>query len=96
MKKIDWNHVELLGWYDYAGTSRSMLIESNRPMVKVVVIGVKGEDIPFLNAPVLNGAKLHLIPEDRNPFGYAKEIGGFYALGFYIEEGFEREKAKPL
>lgn len=65
-------------------------------MVKVVVTGVKGENMPLLNAPVLNGAKVHLIPEDRNPFDYAKAIGGFYALGFYIEEGFEREKVKTL
>ena len=36
------------------------------------------------------GATLHMIPEDRNPYEYAKELGGFYAVGFYVEEGFER------
>jgi hypothetical protein len=90
--KIDWNHVELLGWYDHKGKSYSMIVEGNRPMVKVVVTGVKGEAVPLLNAPVHNGAKLQLVPEDRNPFDYAKEKAGFYAIGFYIEEGFERER----
>jgi hypothetical protein len=33
---------------------------------------------------------LHAIPEDRNPYEYAKELGGFYAVGIYVEEGFER------
>ncbi len=92
MIKVDWNHIELLGWYDYSGKSYSVIVEGNRPMVKVVVTGVEGEAIPLLNAPVKNGAKLHTIPEERNPFDYAKELNGFYAVGFYIEEGFEREK----
>jgi hypothetical protein len=35
-------------------------------------------------------ATLHMIPEDRNPYEYAREPGGFYAVRIYVEEGFER------
>ncbi len=91
MIKIDWNHVELLGWYDHACKSHSMIIEGNRPMVKVMVTGVEEKKIPLLNAHVGNEARLHLIPDDSNPFMYAKENHGIYAVGFYIEEGFARD-----
>jgi hypothetical protein len=60
-------------------------------MVRVVVTGGKESEMPLLDIPVPEDMELNLIPEDKNPYEYAKEKGGFYAVGFYMEEGFERK-----
>ncbi len=90
MMKADWSHIQLLGWYDHRGRAYLIPLQDSRPTVKMVITGVKEADMPLLDMPVPKGATLHPIPEDRNPYEYAKEMGGFYAVGFYVEEGFER------
>ena len=92
MMKIDWGHVQLLGWYDHRGKAYLIPLQDSRPTVKTVITGVKEAEVPLLDMPVPKGAALHTIPEDRNPYEYAKEIGGFYAVGLYVEEGFERSE----
>ncbi len=61
--------------------------------MKLVVTGVKEAEVPLLDMPAPSGAALHIIPDDRNPYEYAKELGGFYAVGFYVEDGFERSSS---
>ncbi len=90
MIKTDWKHIQLLGWYDRRGKAYMIPLQESRPPVGVVITGVKEADVPLLDMPVPKGATLHTIPEDRNPYEYAKELDGFYAVGFYVEEGFER------
>jgi hypothetical protein len=48
--------------------------------------------MPLLDIPVPKGAQLQAVPEDRNPYEYAREIDGFYAVGVYVEEEFERTR----
>jgi hypothetical protein len=60
--------------------------------VRVVVTGVRESLIPLLDMPVPSGARLQPIPENRNPYEYAKETGGFYAVAFYVKEGFARKE----
>ena len=86
----DWNHIQLFGWYDREGVAYLIPLEPHGPTIGVVVTGVKEAEMPLLDIRVPSGAGLHLIPIDRNPYQYARELGGFYAVGFYIKEGFER------
>lgn len=79
-----------MGWYDHRGRAYLIPLQDTRPTVRVVITGVKESEVPLLDMPVPKGAALHTIPEERNPYEYAKELGGFYAVGLYVEEGFER------
>jgi len=88
--KTDWRHIRLLGWYDHRGNAYLVPWNESRPTVKVVVTGVREAEMPLLDIPVPRGAGIRSVPEDKNPYEYAKEIGGFYAVGVYVEEGFER------
>ncbi len=87
---LDWDHVELVGWYDRQGKAYLIPLQRNGPDVSVIVTGVREAQIPLLDIPVPTGARLHAVPEDRNPFQYAKELAGFYAVGFYVQEGLKR------
>ncbi|MGD0230021.1 MAG: hypothetical protein ABSC19_06625 [Syntrophorhabdales bacterium] len=91
--KMDWNHIQILGWYDHRGRAYLIPWQESRPTIKVVVTGVKEAGMPLLDMPVPAGAVFHTIPEDRNPYEYAKEKGGLYAVACYVEEGFERKEA---
>jgi hypothetical protein len=88
--KADWDHIQLLGWYDHWGKAYLIPMQNSRPEVQTVITGVKEADMPLLDMPVPKGAALRMVPEDKNPYEYAKELDGFYAVGFYVEEGFER------
>jgi hypothetical protein len=90
MMKADWRHIQLLGWYDRRGRAYLVPLQDSRPSVKLVITGAKEAEVPLLDMPVPKGAALHIVPDDKNPYEYAKELGGFYAVGFYVEEGFER------
>ncbi len=90
--KMDWAHIRLLGWYDHRGSAYLVPWSDTRPTVRVVVTGLREAEMPLLDIPVPEGAHLQAVPEDRNPYEYAKEVDGFYAVGVYVEEGFERTR----
>ncbi len=87
---LDWDHVELVGWYDHQGRAYVVPLEWCGPHISVIVTGVREAEMPLLDIPVPEGARLHTVPEDLNPFEYAKTLGGFYAVGFYVEKGMRR------
>lgn len=95
-KQIDWDHVYLLAWYDQTGKSYLTTWDGDLPYVHVVVTGLGGRHMPlWKSSDVPSGAQLHLVPDDvtdfRQQIEYANKMGGYLALGWYIEEGFKRE-----
>jgi len=97
--RIDWEHVYLLAWWDEKGKSYLTTWDWNRPYVHVVVTGLDGWHMPLWKHPdVPSGAQLHLVPDEVSNFQhrleYAALRGGYLALGWYIEEGFERESVR--
>jgi hypothetical protein len=88
---VDWNHIQLLGWYDHEGRAYLVPLQTDGPLIGVIVTGIREADMPLLDMPVPEGARLQSIPEEKNPFEYAKEIDGFYAVGCFVEEGLERK-----
>lgn len=90
MRQVDWEHVYLLGSYGRDGEAYLTTWSGNRPEVEVVVTGV--HHAPMWDAPVPMGAELHEVPKGTDGQEYAKELDGIYAFGWYVEEGFERER----
>ncbi|GEM_PF-560051 len=93
---LDWDHIELVGWYDHQGRAYLIPLERDGTHISVIVTGVREAEIPLLDIPAPSQARLHMVPEDRNPFEYAKELGGFYAVGFYMQEGVRRGRDKGV
>ena len=88
---LDWDHLWLLGWYDHNGQGYLTTWEGSMPYVHVVITGVKGINFPLWRAPVPQYADIHEIPEGKDPKEYAKEIGGYYAFGWLLEDLIERK-----
>lgn len=91
---LDFNHVYILAWYDWNGRGYLTTWDGDLPYVTAVITGVTGLTMPFWDAPVPPSAELHAIPEGRDADEYAREIGGYRVLAWYIADGsIER---KPL
>ncbi len=92
---IDWNHVYLLAWYDETGRGYLTTWDGDLPYVNVVVTGARPITMPLWAAEVPPGAGIMLVPPDRDTtreerLAFARESGGYLALGWYIAEGFSR------
>lgn len=90
---VDWDHVYLLGWYDETGRSYLSTWDGDHPYVYVVVTHLGGRQMPLWKAPVPRGAELQLVPdmkEHQERVAYATSKGGFLAIAWYIEDGFQR------
>jgi len=94
--KIDWDHVYLLGWVTSEGISSltTWRDDGTLPRINVMVSGNFKYGPPMWNGPLYSSnCNIELIPEGiSDPIKYAKERGGLYAFGWYIEEGFNRKK----
>jgi hypothetical protein len=90
---LDWNHLYLLGWYDRDGRSNLTTWHGDYPMLTVVVTGVNGLTLPLWDAPVPPNARFEVTADLEGALAKARSEGGYAAIGWYIEEGFER-KAK--
>ncbi len=93
---LDWNHVLLTGWYDRHGKAYFVPQQLNGPTVRVVLTGIEESEIPLLDIALPPGVKLEAVPENENPFEYARAKGGIYAIGVYIRAGFERLSSGAL
>ena len=93
-KFIDWRHVYLLGWYDETGKGYLSTWDGDLPYVHVVVTSLAGRPMPLWRGAVPRGAEMHLVPDEvadlRQRVAYATKMGGYYALAWYLEDGFER------
>jgi hypothetical protein len=90
-KKIDWDHVYLLGWYGRDGKSylSSWYDDGSLESISVVVLGTEAP--PMWGSPAPEGAKLVPIPADvKDKHAYAASLGGLYAFGWYLPEGKKR------
>lgn len=98
-RQIDWNHVYILGWWDETGRHYLTSWDGDCPYVNVVVVGATGGKVPVWAFPVKSGLELVEVPEDKvtreDQLAYARERGGYLALAWYIEEGFERKPPGP-
>jgi hypothetical protein len=89
---IDWDHVYLLGWYDWNRKAYLTSWDGNFPMVNVIVTG--GTPVMW-RGYVKNGLKLHEIPEGIDPHKQAMLMNGLFAFGWYIKDGIDRNKLMP-
>lgn len=87
MDEPSWDSVYLLGWYDRNDRPFLTTWDGNRPLVAFVVTGVNGMTMPLWRAPVPHGAALHRIPEGKDAADYARELGGFRAVGWELGPG---------
>ena len=92
--ELTWDTFYILGAIGRNGESLTTTwLGERKTMMHAVLTGVHETNIPFWNAPVPKGAKIHPIPVDENPSAYAHKIGGIYAFGWYYPEGIERENS---
>ncbi|GAH50840.1 unnamed protein product [marine sediment metagenome] len=103
---IDWNHVYLLGWYGkdgrYLSTYDGTVMDN---YITVVVTGpdVQQWGVPIWFSPAnckpnsygfpshhYTEYQLHEVKAGEDADEKAKELGGVEAIGWYIEQGFER------
>ena len=84
---VDWDHILLLGWYDHEGRAFLIRRQVRGPVLMVVVSGLEESDMQLIDISVPERAQLEVIPEEENPFDYARMAGGFYAVGVYVKEG---------
>jgi hypothetical protein len=87
---IDWEHIYLLGWYDWSGRAYLTSWDGDHPVYDFVITGPSSppKDIPMWDAPVDRETyKLYRIPPGEEPGSYAKRLGGYHVIGWYFEEG---------
>ena len=99
-KIIDWNHIYLLGWYDYDNISYLTTWSGELPYIYVIITGPV---LPY-GPPIWNTIKnwrdgnhytdfqiYEVEPKDWNN-KKAEQMHGIRAFGWYIEKGFERKE----
>ena len=98
---LDWSHVYLLGWLDGKGTRHLTAWSGNRPTETFVITGpwqVHGPPLwsathnfhAFAGGSPVDRFGIHAIPDGEDPVAVADRLGGCLAIGWYIEDGFER------
>jgi hypothetical protein len=89
---VDFDHIELFGWFDHDGTAYIPSWDGEGPpVIHVIVRGVTPKNMPLGRKPVPLGASLeHVRRFDGSAREVAKRTAGYYALGAYIAEGFDR------
>lgn len=95
----DWDQLYLVGWYRLDGSPCVSAWElGDRTPVSVVVLGLRdplpphGEPVPPLRgSKVPEGVLFKVVPEGEQALPYARRLGGVFAFGFYIPEGFSRD-----
>lgn len=95
---VDWDHTYLLGWYGSDGRAYLSSWHGEAPRVDVVVITSSSYGPPLWNAPIQEGTLAFPIPEHvqghDEKIAYAREHGGVYAFGWYLDQVIDRTPKK--
>jgi hypothetical protein len=88
------DHVYLLGWYDETGKPFLSSWDGSRPVRNFVITGAKPTEVPLWNAAVPPNAKLYFVPMGKDPKEYAKELGGYHAIGWWMPKIDRKSKGR--
>lgn len=86
-----WEHVYLLGWYDRSGRPYLTSWGGDMPVYDYVVVGCSPMRMPMWDAQVPENAKVYSIPVGKTAQDYAKEMGGYHAIGWRSENPIKRK-----